>query len=72
MNSFYTSYEAYERRVIRGEFYRVPAKTKTRPGHQEPLLVKIGDLLIHTGLKLKLRHATSKPMALSLMTGSKP
>ncbi len=71
MNSIYNAYQAYERRVTRGEFVttlRTAGKSSTPP---EPLLARVGDLLIHTGLKLKRRYATGKAMAWSPMTGSK-
>ena len=72
MKSFYSAYQAYERRVIRGEFYNPPRKAITLPALREPLLAQIGDLLIQTGVKLKRRYATGKPMAWSPMIGSKP
>jgi len=72
MESLYHAYEAYERRVERGEF-SVPHSEKTyiRYAFQEPVLARLGDLLIRTGMKLKCRYATGKPMAWSSMTGSK-
>ena len=72
MKSFYHAYQAYERRVIRGEFDDLPRKTKNRSNPIEPLLSQLGDLLIQMGLKLKQQHATSKPLAWSPMIGSKP
>jgi hypothetical protein len=72
MKSFYNAYQAYERRVIQGEFANTPRKAVNHSAPREPLLAQIGDLLIHTGLKLKRRTAAGKPMAWSPMTGSKP
>ena len=71
MKSLYHAYEAYERRVIRGELVSAPRKAFKRATPREPLLAQVGDLLIHTGLKLKRRYATGKTMAWSPMTGSK-
>jgi hypothetical protein len=72
MKSFYHAYEAYERRVIRGEFDTVLRKAVKPSSPREPLLAQLGDLLIHTGLRLKRRYAAGKPMAWSPLTGSKP
>jgi hypothetical protein len=72
MKSLYHAYEAYEHRVIRGEFDSIPRKAVKSAAPREPLLSRIGDLLIHTGLRLKRRTAAGKPMAWSPMTGSKP
>jgi hypothetical protein len=71
MKTYYDAYQAYEHRVIRGEFDTTPKTVKKPTARREPLLVKLGDLLINTGLKLKRRYATGKPMAWSPMTGSK-
>jgi hypothetical protein len=71
MKTYYDAYQAYERRVIRGEFDNSPRSAIKPTSPREPLLVKLGDLLINTGLKLKRRYATGKPMAWSPMTGSK-
>jgi hypothetical protein len=73
MESLYHAYEAYERRVMRGEFSsRRLAREYNQPAFHERLLAQFGDLLIRTGLKLKHRYASGKPMAWSPMTGSKP
>ncbi|MBE3067539.1 MAG: hypothetical protein IMZ73_08960 [Chloroflexi bacterium] len=72
MKSLYNAYQAYERRVIRGELDNTPGIVVNRSAPREPLLAQFGDLLIHTGLRLKRRYAASKPMAWSPMTGSKP
>jgi len=72
MKSLYNAYQAYERRVIRGEFDNAPGKAVNQPASREPLLVQFGDLLIRTGLRLKRRYAVGKSMAWSPMTGSKP
>ena len=72
MKSLYHAYQAYERRVIRGELDNSPGIAANRAAPREPLLAQFGDLLIHTGLKLKRRYAAGKSMAWSPMTGSKP
>jgi hypothetical protein len=71
MNSLFDAYQAYERQVIRGEFNKVSGKTADRSVPREPLLVKIGDLLIQIGQKLKQRHSTGKPMTWSPVIGSR-
>lgn len=72
MKSLYNAYQAYERRVIRGEFDHSPNKAQKRSSRREPLLAQLGDLLIHTGLRLKRLHATGKSMSWSPLIGSKP
>jgi hypothetical protein len=72
MNPFYSAYQAYERRVIRGEFDNFPEKAQNVAAQPEPLLVRLGDLLIQTGTRLKMQHANSKPIAWSPLMGSKP
>ena len=72
MKSIYIAYHAYERRVIRGELDITPGKAVKRSAPREPLLANVGDLLIHTGLKLKQRYPAGKPMAWFLMTGNTP
>ena len=72
MESLYQAYQAYERRVERGEFSTYPrAETYMQFAVREPLLAQFGDLLIRTGWKLKYRSTGGKPMAWSPMTGSK-
>ena len=72
MTTLYDAYQAYERRVIRGEFSGTPKKTNRRPAPSEPIMEQLADLLIHTGLKLKRHYAAGKSMAWSPLTGSKP
>lgn len=69
MQSLYHAYEAYERRVLRGEM-SLPAPVKTSP--TPPLRARLGDWLIQAGTKLKTRSASGKSMAWSPLTGSKP
>lgn len=72
MISLYQAYQAYERRVMRGEFSSSRPKDKyIRYAFQEPALARFGDFLIRTGMRLKCRYAAGKPMAWSPMTGSK-
>ena len=72
MESLYHAYEAYERRVERGEFAtRRPEKAYIRYSFQEPFLARFGDFLIRTGMRLKCRYATGKSMSWSPMTWSK-
>ncbi len=72
MSSLYHAYEAYERRVIRGEMET--RAVKRAPAHVSHLSLRerLGDLLIRLGLKLKQRQAAGKPMAWSPLTGDKP
>jgi hypothetical protein len=72
MESLYHAYEAYERRVMRGEFstHRLK-KTYIRYSYKEPFLARFGDFLIRTGMKLKCRYATGKALTWSPMTWSK-
>jgi hypothetical protein len=73
MKSLYQAYQAYERRVVRGELstHRFTGVSDQSAFH-EPILAQFGDLLIRTGLKLKHRYASGKPMAWTPMTWSKP
>jgi hypothetical protein len=71
MKSLYHAYEAYERRVIRGEMCTKVWKPAVPPKSRKPLLVLVGDLLIRAGLKIKRYQAAGKPMVLSPLTRSK-
>ena len=71
MESFYHAYEAYERRVMRGEF------SSLRPGARpagfaspEPLMARFGDFLIRTGTRLKRRYLAEKPLTWTPVTRS--
>jgi hypothetical protein len=72
METLLHAYEAYERRVIRGEFstHRLPRKKNQSP-FTASMAASLGDLMIKAGLKLKRRALTGKSMAWSPMTGSK-
>jgi hypothetical protein len=72
MKSLYNAYQAYEIRVIRGEMDAKAGKKTKRPEMNEPLLARLGDLLIQTGMRLKRQQVAGKPMAWSPLTGSKP
>ena len=71
MNSIYNAYQSYEQRAARGEFDGAPKQAAGKPALREPLMVRLGDLLIRTGLRLKRRYAAGKSMAWSPLTGSK-
>lgn len=67
MMSLYQAYQAYERRVMRGEFaLRVAAASR------QPFLARLGDLLIRAGAGLKRRYGVPDPVTRSLLTGSRP
>jgi hypothetical protein len=72
MESLYHAYEAYERRVERGEFTaHKPENMFIRYSFREPFLARFGDFLIRTGMRLKCRYAAGKSMSWSPMTWSK-
>jgi hypothetical protein len=72
MKSLYQAYEAYERKVMRGETGGSLQETTRQLEVREPLLAQIGEMLIQAGLRLKRRHIAGKPIAWSTVTGSKP
>lgn len=72
MRSFLHAYEAYERRVIRGEFPTHPKKSLRKDSQVALLLAGMGDILIRTGMTLKQRYSPVKPAGVPLMIGSKP
>ena len=72
MKSFFSAYQAYEIRVIRGEMDGNAGKKTRRPEAYEPLLARLGDLLIQAGMRLKRQPVAGKSMAWSPLTGSKP
>ena len=54
MISFYHAYEAYERQVIKGVFYRPSAKTRPVGRFSlERLMAGLGDWLIRLGVELR-------------------
>lgn len=66
MMSLYRAYQAYERRVARGEF-------AVRAGSsRQPALARLGDLLIQAGAGLKRRYGVPDPLTRPLCTGSNP
>jgi hypothetical protein len=71
MNSLYHAYQAYERRAERGEFSPEPAKKAPRQTSSETLEVRLGNILINAGLKLKRHAVAGKSMAWSPLTGSR-
>jgi hypothetical protein len=65
MDTLYKAYQAYERRVMRGEFYG-PAYQPCKPTvQQEPLQAQMGGLLIHSVRQIKTRYVTGEPVARS-------
>ncbi len=72
MKSLYHAYQAYKRRVIRGEFDARSGKPAAHSNQRTPFKEQLGDLLIRTGLRLKRRQVAGKPMAWSPLSGSKP
>jgi hypothetical protein len=72
MKSFFSAYNAYERRVVQGELDNIPGMVTNKPVPQKPLMVRIGDLLIQIGQRLKRQYVAEEPLTWSPMTGSKP
>ncbi len=72
MKSFTSAYQAYEHRVMRGEFTSSANKDLKPTGEREALLAQLGEMLIQTGLKLKQNHSIHKTIAWSSSGGSKP
>jgi hypothetical protein len=62
--SVYHAYECYERRVMRGEFAGRSASTHA------PLAVRLGDLLIAAGLRLKRPYCPNNLLTRSSLHGS--
>jgi hypothetical protein len=71
MKTLFNAYQAYERRVMRGEFYGPAYRPSKASANSEPLLAQLGNLLIHTGQGLKVRYATRKPLIWSAAGESK-
>ncbi|MGA2503814.1 MAG: hypothetical protein ABSG01_06955 [Anaerolineales bacterium] len=71
MKSLYHAYQAYERRVTRGEFDISREKDPKPSTPRVPLLIQLGDLLIQTGMKLKARHAARNSISWTPLLGSK-
>jgi hypothetical protein len=71
MNSLYHAYESFERRAERGEFSPEPASKAPRRDLSKILEIRLGEVLINAGLKLKRHAIAGKSMAWSPLTGSK-
>ncbi len=73
MDPFYHAYEAYEKRVMRGELSNpgTPNKNIHHYKYYETVLARFGDFLVRTGTRLKCRYAVGKPMAWSPATRSR-
>jgi hypothetical protein len=71
MGSFFQAYESFERRILRGEFFSPAGSRRKAASRAEPFLSRLGDVLIHAGLKLKRLTAAGKPLALSSISGSR-
>jgi hypothetical protein len=67
MNTLYKAYQAYERRVMRGEFNGPAYRHCKASARREPLQAQLGDLLIHTLRRLKVRSAKA-----GLLTATSP
>ena len=71
MEFFYNAYQAYERRVIRGEFSgRSPGAKPAGLASTEPFLARFGDFLISTGTRLKRHYLAEKPLTWTPVTRS--
>jgi hypothetical protein len=72
MKSIYHAYQTYERRVARGEMdlYGTSPRRhgqQTLPPQGEPLLARLGDALIRTGMKLKRTRRAGHAMPSTTM-----
>jgi hypothetical protein len=70
MKSLYHAYEAFERRVERGEFSLESTPKAPRQPISKTLEIRLGEVLINAGLKLKRHAVAGKSMAWSPLTGS--
>jgi len=70
MKSLYHAYQVYEKRVIRGEFYK-REKSPKGPLPREPILARFCDFLTETGTKLKLQQSHPKPSPWTLLLEKK-
>ena len=68
MLSLYHAYQAYERRVARGELDIEPVAPKkaSRFSHP-PFTFRLGDLLIRTGMKLKHQNQAGHALTSTTM-----
>jgi hypothetical protein len=57
MDTLYQAYQAYERRVMRGEFFGPAYQPRKSSARQDPLQAQLGGLLIHILRRLKVRSA---------------
>ncbi len=68
MLSLYHAYQAYEKRLSRGEFNSTPATIrKARRVHHLPFTFRLGNLLIRTGVKLMQRTQAGHALTSSTM-----
>jgi len=72
MKSLFSAHQAYKQRLIQAALDTTPGNVLKRFVPRESLLVQFGDLLIHTGLKLKRSRVSRKSIAWSPTTGVKP
>ncbi len=65
MNSLYQAYQAYERRILHGELdTRKPVTPRTI---RFSFTYRLGDLLLHLGLKLKRRALAGHAITFATM-----
>jgi hypothetical protein len=68
MLSLYHAYQAYERRIMRGELSAAPpaSRKETRKAHLS-LAFRLGDLLVRAGMRLKHEAVTGHALTSTTM-----
>ncbi len=69
MIDFFMAYEAFERKLMRGEMLPPVASASLRIAFLEFILEGCGDVLIRAGMHLKQHHSATKRMNLSSPLG---
>jgi hypothetical protein len=68
MLSLYHAYQAYEKRLSRGEFSSAPSRArKAKEIHHLPFTFRLGNLLIRMGVKLMQRTQAGHALTSSTM-----